>query len=384
VTTGVLTTSFPRWPHDFAGCFVEDDVRARAARGDSLEVIAAGPPGASAGAVAGSTARATSARPDLLPLIRVMRLHLPGSAEGEGPPPLFFGQGAPETLEASGSAGWVQAALFWAALCREVRERAPRWSDVVAHWLVPSALAARIAAPWLPLTAYAHSGDVALLERLPGGPSVARLLAREARELVFASADLQRRFSRLCGFAVGSVGGQSWQNPRAPTRSLHRAGEGEAQSRQRTLLSVGRLVPIKGFDILLRALARLGGRFEHAAGAVGRNTFRLVILGDGPERVRLQETARRLDLDLVMPGTVGRDEVARWMSAADLYVQPSRRLKTGRTEGLPVATLEALSVGVPVIVSRTGGLAELADSHGAIVFEPEDVTGLAFQLARFS
>lgn len=384
MTTGVLTTSFPRWPNDFAGCFVEDDVRVRAARGDSLEVIAAGPAGTSAGPPAPSTARTTSARPDLLPLIRVTRLQLPGGAQRGGPTPLFFGQGAPEALEASGAAGWVQAALFWAALCHEVRACAPRWSDIVAHWLVPSALAARVAAPWLPLTAYAHSGDVALLERLPCGASVARLLARETRELVFASADLHRRFARLCGFAAGSVGAAARQDPRRAARNHRRAVTGDAQSRHLTLLSVGRLVPIKGFDILLRALARLGAGREHATGVGGRNTFRLVILGDGPERTRLQDTARRLDVDLVMPGTVGRDEVAFWMSTADLYVQPSRRLKNGRTEGLPVATLEALSAGLPAIVSRTGGLAELAEWQGVTVFESEDVTGLAFQLARFS
>jgi glycosyltransferase involved in cell wall biosynthesis len=51
--------------------------------------------------------------------------------------------------------------------------------------------------------------------------------------------------------------------------------------------------------------------------------------------------------------------VATWMAGADLYVQPSRPLHSGRTEGLPVATLEALAAGLPVLASATGGLAEL-------------------------
>ena len=121
-----------------------------------------------------------------------------------------------------------------------------------------------------------------------------------------------------------------------------------------TLLSVGRLVPIKGFDVLVRAAALAGER---------RGAPSVVILGDGPERERLAALARRLGVPLRLPGFVARQDVSRWMTAADLYVQPSRRLASGRTEGLPVATLEALSLGLPVVASATGGLSELP--HGA-------------------
>ena len=105
----------------------------------------------------------------------------------------------------------------------------------------------------------------------------------------------------------------------------------------------------------------------------------VVILGDGPERSRLEAMARRLRIDLRLPGYVPRDEVARWMAAADIYVQPSRPLRNGRTEGMPTATREALQAGLPVIVSRTGGLAEL---RGVRMVPPEDVTDLALSLTE--
>jgi colanic acid/amylovoran biosynthesis glycosyltransferase len=59
-------------------------------------------------------------------------------------------------------------------------------------------------------------------------------------------------------------------------------------------------------------------------------------------------------------GAVPRDEVPAWLGLADVYAQPSRRLANGRAEGMPLATLEALDAGVPVVVSDSGGLAELS------------------------
>src|SRR5207237_2326807 len=104
----------------------------------------------------------------------------------------------------------------------------------------------------------------------------------------------------------------------------------------------------------------------------------LVILGDGPERERLTALARRLDVDLRLPGFVPRDQVATWLRGADVYVQPSRRLPSGRTEGLPTAALEALSAGLPVVASETGGLGELPfDPPRLRLVPPDDPVALA-------
>ena len=76
----------------------------------------------------------------------------------------------------------------------------------------------------------------------------------------------------------------------------------------------------------------------------------VVILGDGPERARLGRLADALGVRLRLPGFVSRDEVALWLRAADVFVQPSLRLANGRTEGAPFATAEARAVGIPVLV----------------------------------
>jgi glycosyltransferase involved in cell wall biosynthesis len=360
MTVGVLTTSFPRHAGDFAGTFVADNVRALAAQGTTVEVIAADDGAGPAEAVP---------RPDLGPRVRVWRVPM----NAGGGTRLFYGDGAPEALERGGARVWAQAAAFWAGLCGRLRARAGSWDRVEAHWLVPCGLAAHACFPDLPLALHAHSGDVALLERLPLGPTLARYLARGARDIVFASEDLRLRFGRLAGACVGRVMQRhgSLEAVIDPARRL------EARRMLRfdghTLLSVGRLVPIKGFDVLVRAAA-LAGR--------GSGAPTVVILGDGPERARLASLAQRLEVPLRLPGFVHRQEVARWMTAADLYVQPSRRLASGRTEGLPVATLEALSLGLRVVASATGGLSELPHAAPRLRLVPaDDPAALAALLA---
>jgi glycosyltransferase involved in cell wall biosynthesis len=332
VRVGVLTTSYPRTPGDFAGWFVAERVRALLAEGHEVDVLAAG-----AGAPLGTT------RDGRLTLTR-----LPASFADTD---LFAGAGAPEALEGGGVASHWAAARFSAALAAAAAARAPGWSRVESHWLAPCALAALAGAPRVPHRATAHSGDVALLERLPFGRRIARLLARSGAELVFVSEDLRRRFGVLAGATFGVVAPlvpaatDDARVPRLddPTRaSLGLAGP--------TVVSVARLVPIKGLDLLVRACAK---RADDAA------PLHVVVVGEGPERERLRGLAARLGVPLRLVGAVSHDEVPAWLRLGDVYAQPSRTLANGRAEGMPLATLEAVRAGLPVVVSDSGGLAEL-------------------------
>jgi hypothetical protein len=319
VVVAVLTTSYPRHAGDYAGSFVADRVRRLVAEGHEVEVLAAG----------GGDGQTT----DLLDGVRVTRI--PGGG-------LFYGAGAPETLERGHAGAWLDAARFTTGLASAARARAHGWARLEAHWLVPSALAAVAAAPAVPRIAFAHSGDVALLERLPLGRAVARRLAR-GTTLRFVSAELQARFTALVSARtpLGTV-----EPMPVPDLFTRRAGPEAALRRAfglrgPTVLAVGRLVPIKGHERLLRACARVAA--AHA------RPLEVVILGDGPDRAPLDERARALGLSLRLPGFVPRDEVARWLRAADVFVHSSVRLANGRGEGAPVAEREARAVGLPVV-----------------------------------
>jgi glycosyltransferase involved in cell wall biosynthesis len=270
-------------------------------------------------------------------------------------PALFYGEGAPEALERGGLAVWLAGARFSVALAAAVRTRGRRFDLVESHWLVPSALAALAAAPACRQRAFAHSGDVALLERIPLGRAIARRLVRAGTDLRFVSDDLRARFSALAGAPrpVGAVEvlplpADDWR-PRDGVDAVSRRQLGLTHT---TVLAIGRLVPIKGHDRLLQACARV-----LRAGAA--DALEVVILGDGPERARLGRLASELGVPLRLPGFVPRADVARWLRAADVYAQPSIRLANGRGEGAPVATAEARAIGIPVLVESD--VSRLAD-----------------------
>lgn len=103
-------------------------------------------------------------------------------------------------------------------------------------------------------------------------------------------------------------------------------------SREKIILNVGRLVPEKGHKYLLEAFSKLDG-----------NTWKLVILGDGPLRDELQDYAKELKIDdsLHMPGSV--KNVDEWLAQSSIFAF------TSISEGFPNALVEAMAAGLPCI-----------------------------------
>lgn len=108
-------------------------------------------------------------------------------------------------------------------------------------------------------------------------------------------------------------------------------------------ISVGRLHPQKGLDQGLRWIA--------AALDIGAN-LDLTIVGDGPERRRLEFAANQFSVADRVRFVGWRDDVANWLAASDVLLLPSR------WEGMPNALLEAFAAGLPAIASDVEGVAE--------------------------
>jgi glycosyltransferase involved in cell wall biosynthesis len=135
------------------------------------------------------------------------------------------------------------------------------------------------------------------------------------------------------------------------------------------ILSVGRLDPMKGFDLLLEACARLAGTIP----------FRCCIVGKGGELEALKEQAARLGLGRTLEFRTGvpHAELIDLYRRCRVYVQPCRRDAQGMQDGIPATLMEAMAMAKPVISTRLSGIPELVthDSEGLLV-DPEDVAGL--------
>jgi phosphatidylinositol alpha-1,6-mannosyltransferase len=128
-------------------------------------------------------------------------------------------------------------------------------------------------------------------------------------------------------------------------RARHGLGEGPV------VLSIARLVHRKGHDLLVRAWPEVVQRFPDA---------RLVIVGEGPMRSRLQSLAADLCPETAtVTGPVPPADLPGYYAAADVFAMPCRDDRHGlQTEGLGLSTLEASATGLPVVVGLSGGSPE--------------------------
>ena len=128
-------------------------------------------------------------------------------------------------------------------------------------------------------------------------------------------------------------------------------------------LSMGRLIQLKGYDVLLEAWRRLR---EHVPDAV------LIVLGDGPLKAELESQADRLGLgDAVrFPGFVA--DTLPYVQSATFYAQSSR------TEGVSQTVLEAMAAGLPVVATDVGGTRMIVEpERTGLMVPPEDPGALA-------
>lgn len=328
---GVVTTSYPRAPGDHAGSFVAAHVAALRGLGHTVEVIAAG----------------ASADED-----RVTRVASP----------LFGRGGAPDHLERHPFRSLTSAAAFSARLTLAVARRARHWDSIVAHWLVPSALAALPSRA--PLLAIAHGGDVHTLRRMRLlGPVLHALRARSAK-LAFVGEPL-RAIARQAAPGLSAWLDQATIQPMGLDLARFAAID-HAPTHPPTILVVARLVSVKGVDVAIDALRYL------------RAPVRIVIAGDGPDRAQLEaralaQLASAGASSIEFLGWVDADHRDRLLRQASVVVVPSRITAAGRTEGMPLIALEALAAGVPVVASAVGGLAGLGPARRVVPDRPGEL-----------
>lgn len=136
--------------------------------------------------------------------------------------------------------------------------------------------------------------------------------------------------------------------------------------------TVARLDPVKAQTQLIEAVARLAAVHESS-----RDT-RLFIVGEGPERARLEALIRTRGLEREVTLTGARSDVPQLLAAFDVFALPSH------IEGVSIAILEAMASGLPVVATRVGGNPEVVvDGTTGTLVTPGVVDELSAALARY-
>ncbi|MGZ4408095.1 MAG: glycosyltransferase family 4 protein [Gaiellaceae bacterium] len=136
------------------------------------------------------------------------------------------------------------------------------------------------------------------------------------------------------------------------------------RGRRALLVVPARLDPLKGHEFLFKAALSLEG-------------VQVVVAGDGPERARLELQAKELGLAARVTFLGFRDDMRRLLACADVVVLPSV------AEGLPLAVLEAMAAGVPLVATRVGGTSEaVIDEVTGLLVPPQDPPALAAAIQR--
>jgi glycosyltransferase involved in cell wall biosynthesis len=228
-------------------------------------------------------------------------------------------------------------------------------AEVIHSHLAVSDIAVALASPLLGrtrLVTTVHNTGVELT-RAKRWPWIAAL-HRFDRILAVSDA-VAKRLRRFSALLRPEIAHPSLVEVRPPTLSREeaRARLGLAAT-DRVVMAIGRLMPIKGFDVLAEAAERLDGA-------------KVILIGEGPERDRLAASRIRL--------TGERDDASELLVGADVVVCPSR------SEGFPQVPLQAMAAARAVVATNVPGLTEIVvpGETGSLV-EPEDPSALASAL----
>jgi len=263
---------------------------------------------------------------------------------------------------------WQNMARACAPILAEL-ERTEGFDLIDSHYLYPDGCAAVRMARDLgkPCVVTARGSDVWALPKIPAAARAMREQLPRADRLMAVAGALAEGVAEITGVPRARI----VTVPNGVDMELFRPGDRAAARSElglpheaKIVLSVGRLAPVKRFDLLIEALAAVPGEPL------------LVLVGDGPLRGELASRARRLGVvdRLRLVGEQPPQRVAEFMRAADLFALVSD------TEGWPNVVMEALASGLHVVARPVGGIPEiLTGPEGTIVGDLAELPALLSQ-----
>ena len=350
----MLTTGFPRFQGDLFGTFVQELAQELARGGEmAVEVLAPHAAGLPTSERFGSVE------------VRRFRYFWPAARQA-----VAYGGGIPSNIRSS----WIarlQVPFFLCGffLCAFAWVR--KGQVVHCHWTITGLVAYCATRIWRrPLVLSVRGSDINLLEK----GQLARL-----HQLIYGWMDVIVAVSEDIAEKLALIGVPQ-SKIKVVTNGVDcrfRLGDRAEARRELALpaegiivLFVGLIVPVKGLEILVDALASFSGEKPLC-----------LLVGEGPQKTELQRAAKERGLCEYwrFVGQRATDEIPVWMVAADMLVLPSY------SEGRPNVVLEAQACGLPVVATRVGGTPELVrDEINGLLVESGDAQALAEAIQRLS
>jgi phosphatidylinositol alpha-1,6-mannosyltransferase len=232
----------------------------------------------------------------------------------------------------------------------------------------------------LPYDVVLHGAEVTVPGRLPASRQALGHVLRHARHIVAAGGypalEAERAAGRSLPITIVPPGVDTHRfcpvDEAARVATRERFGlPVDAQ----LIVSISRLVPRKGFDTAIRAVARLRRTHPDAV---------LAIAGHGRDEARLRRLATGLDAPVHFLGRVAHDDLPLVYACGDVFAMLCRNRWGGlEQEGFGIVFVEAAACGVPQVAGDSGGAAEAVDDGvtGAVVHDPEDIDHVVRVLA---
>ncbi len=266
--------------------------------------------------------------------------------------------------------------LLWAVALADEIDRGPGTDHLHAHFAHGTTTVAWLGSRilGLPFSFTGHAKDIYRESLNPAG-----LLRRKLNEAAFAVTCTGANLDHLRAIAPEARIHLVYHGLNAELTALLDAAPAAERPPHLRIVSVGRLVPKKGFDVLIRAV----GQLHHRGVAV-----ELVVAGEtGSEAAALSDLVAGLGLEAVVQfrGTVSQAQLLTELRRSSVFALACRVDADGDRDGIPNVLVEAMAAGLPAVSTTVSGIPELVtDGVTGLLVPPDDPAALAVALHRLA